>query len=130
MPGIGLGLGLALTRRAGGSITAHVSFLPNALSDDDAVDTSVGTATISGSVTGTPTWLLSDDASGKYAIDSSTGEVTVADTLSAGVDIIVISVSGLTPSVSDRSFNISVTAAASGTAGEPIGLLLALTKSA
>lgn len=106
-----LGLGLSLTSRAalgsGVSIPRIVLSASSAL-DSASVGDDVGTASISGSTTGTASWSLSDDAGGKYSINSSTGLVEVAGALTAGIDIITISVSGLTPSVSDRSFTITV----------------------
>lgn len=45
---------------------------------------------------GTPVWSLTDNDSGKYAINSSTGVVTVAAALAIGTDHITITVSGLT----------------------------------
>jgi len=82
----------------------------NTAEDDDTVGTVVGTLTILGRTSGTPSWSLTDDASGKYAVDSSTGVVTVADTLTAGTDTITAAVSGVTPAVASKSFDITVTA--------------------
>lgn len=113
----------------GGSAEPAIQF-SGSISEDASVGDDVGTATVSGSVTGTAVWALDDDASGKYTIDSSTGLVEVADTLTAGTDSITISVSGLTPAPDPRAFNITVSAVGGGTAGEPIGLLLTLTKAA
>lgn len=121
--GAGLGLGVA---GSGGGLA--IQFSPSAMLDSASVNDDVGTATVPGT-TGTPTWSLTNDASGKYKINSSTGLVEVASTLTAGTDSITISVSGVTPAVSPRAFNIPVSAA-SGSAGQPIGLLLTLTKAA
>jgi hypothetical protein len=122
----------SIWRIAGGNVVndPSIQFSPSAIEDDASVGDDVGTATVSGVYTGTPTWALDDDASGKYSINSSTGLIEVAASLTAGTDSITISVSGLTPSPDPRSFNIPVTAAGSGTAGQPIGLLLTLTKAA
>lgn len=97
--------------------------------DSATVGTAVGTASIHGHATGTASWSLADNAGGKYAIDSSTGAVTVAASLTAGTDSITIAVSGLTPAVANKIFGITVTSASS-TAGQAIGLLLSLTKAA
>ena len=67
----------------------------------------VGIATIGGS--GTPVWSLSSNPGGKYAIDSSTGIITMATSpLTTGTDAITISVTGVTPSASDLPVNITV----------------------
>jgi hypothetical protein len=97
--------------------------------DDASVGDDVGTATISGSYTGTPAYALDDDAGGKYSIVEASGLVEVAGALTAGTDSITISVTGTTPAVDARAFDIIVTAAGAS-AGEPIGLLLTLTKAA
>lgn len=80
--------------------------------DSASIGDAVGTASISGRTTGTASWSLTNDASGKYTINSSTGAVTVAGSLTAGTDTITIAVSGLTPSVASRSFSITVSAGA------------------
>jgi hypothetical protein len=112
----------------GGIVAPSIQFTASSLLDSASVGDDVGTATVPGT-TGTASWSLTDDASGKYSINSSTGLVEVADTLTAGTDSITIAVSGVTPSVANRSFSISVTSASSS-AGSPIGLLLILTKAA
>jgi hypothetical protein len=98
----------------GGIVVPSIQFTAGALLDDASVGDDVGTATVPGT-TGTASWSLTDDASGKYSINSSSGLVEVADALTAGSDSITISVSGVTPSVADASFSISVTAAAGAT---------------
>ena len=105
-------------------------FSPSAMLDSASVGDDVGTVTISGVYTGTPVFALDVDDGGDYSINSSTGLVEVAGTLVAGTDSITVSVSGITPAASPRSFNITVTAAGGGSAGEPMGLLLSLTKAA
>lgn len=85
------------------------------VADSATVGTAVGTASIRGKVTGTASWSLTNSAGGKYAINSSTGAVTVAASLTAGSDLITIAVSGLTPAVASKSFSITVTSS-SGTA--------------
>lgn len=47
-------------------------------------------------LTGTPSWSLSVNPGGKYAINSSTGAITVNAALTAGTDNITVAVSGLT----------------------------------
>lgn len=92
-----------------------IQFSGSSILDSATVGTAVGTATISGGHSGSPTWSLSNSAGGKYAIDSVTGIVTVASALVDGVDTIGISVSGVVPSPTPnpRSFNITVSPGAS-----------------
>jgi len=109
-----------------GSQVASIQFTAAALQDNAEVNDPVGTATIEGTYTGTPSWSLANDASGKYAIDSSTGAVTVADTLTVGNDTIVIAVAGVTPSVGNVAFGISVSPEAG--VRSAFGLLFIMTK--
>lgn len=74
--------------------------------------TVLGTASIAGPVTGTPSWSITD-ATGTFTINSSTGVVTVlsnTDLSTPKTITITISVSGVTPSVASRHFGISVIA--------------------
>lgn len=112
--GLSFGQGLQFQTPIGGGglgiVTGpHISFANSTIPDSSTVGTAVGTATIVGDYTGTPSWSLSDDADGKYAIDSSTGAVTVADTLTAELDTIIISVSGATPTIANSPGYITVT---------------------
>jgi hypothetical protein len=76
-----------------------ISFTPPLIRPSTGIATPIATASLTGyHYTGNPVWALSDNASGKYAINSSTGGVTVAATLGAGTDHITIAVSGVTPS--------------------------------
>lgn len=61
-----------------------------------AIGTAVCTASLSTdyAFTGTPVWSLTSTAGGKYAINSSTGAITVAAALSVGTDSITIHVGG------------------------------------
>lgn len=73
--------------------------------------TTLGTVSISGTVTGTASWSLTD-GTGTFQINSSTGIVTVLNNtdLTGGNTIpIVINVSGVTPTVSAGHFTINVT---------------------
>lgn len=87
----------------------------NTVADDATVGTTVG-------ITGkaihsgfTVTYSLTDDAGGLFAINSSTGVVTVADTLTEGVhQITVLATSSDGTSTSDEDFNITVTGIPSG----------------
>jgi hypothetical protein len=86
---------------------ASIQFSPAILLDSATIGTVVGTASISGA-TGAPTWSLANSAGGKYAINSVSGQITVAAALAAGVDTIQIHATGTTPVVSDVTPNISV----------------------
>ncbi len=68
----------------------------------------VGVATLSGGHTGTPVWSLANNAGGRYAIDSSTGEITMLTGLVTGTDTIIASVSGVTPAEPNTSKAIPV----------------------
>jgi hypothetical protein len=83
------------------SVTITTSYVPAE---------AVGTATVTGHVTGTSSWSLTNNASGTYAIAPLTGIVTIASTtlLAAEVETITIAVTGLTPTVTSKSFNITV----------------------
>src|SRR5688572_16383687 len=59
----------------------RIQLSANTIPEDAEVDDPVGTASVSGSYTGTPAYSLADDAGGKFKIDSSTGVVSVDDAL-------------------------------------------------
>lgn len=86
----------------------RIRFAPAELTEEAEIDDPVGTASLSGNYTGTPAWSLDDAAGGKYAIATSTGAVTVADALTAGIDQITIAVAGIDPAAPPRAFNIPV----------------------
>jgi hypothetical protein len=86
---------------------AAIIFSPNVILDSATVGTAVGTASVAG-VTGTPSYSLANSAGGKYAINSSTGAVTVAAALTSGTDSITIHVTGTTPAITDKAFSIVV----------------------
>lgn len=107
--------------------TASMSISGSTISAGASIADVVGTVSITGSFTGTASWSLADNVGGKYAIDSSTGIVTVAASLSAGTDTIIVSVSGISPTITNTSFPITVTGVVA--TGNPMGLLLTLTYS-
>jgi hypothetical protein len=131
---LGLGLG-KLGASNKGAAGVRILLSGTTVAEDAAVGTDVGTASISASATGTAVWSLTNDAGGLFSINSSTGLVEVAGALdyeTAAAHLITVAVSGTTPDPADRSFIITVTdvSEGGGTAGEPIGLLLILTKAA
>lgn len=86
----------------------------NSVVENSVNGATVGTASISGSYTGTPSWSITD-ATGTFEIDASTGEVTVLDNTDLDHSLhqtiaITVSVSGTTPAVSDLNTSITVTA--------------------
>jgi hypothetical protein len=73
----------------------HIVWANTTIVSSTTVGTTVGTATLSSDYvyTGTPVWTLSGGG-GLFAINSSTGVVTVASSLSTGLKSFTISVSG------------------------------------
>jgi hypothetical protein len=99
--------GLGALFSGGDSISLSNSSIPQG----SANGTTLGTASIVGSYTGTPVWSLTDP-SGTFQINSSTGVITVlsnTDLASPGSLPISISVSGVTPTVPTVPVNVTVT---------------------
>jgi hypothetical protein len=95
----------------GGIVVPSIQFTAGTVLESASVGDDVGTATVPGT-TGTPSYSLTDDAGGLFSINSSSGLVEVADALdyeTATSHNITIAVSGVTPSVSNRTFAIAVT---------------------
>lgn len=91
---------------------AHLVLSANTVAENASNGTTVGTASIAGDYTGTPSYSLTDDAGGKFAINSSSGVVTKAAALdyeTATSHSITVAVSGTTPDPDNRSFTINVT---------------------
>lgn len=118
---LGIGFGKIGLPGVGGAI---ILLTGSTVADSATVGTVVGTLSVIGA-TGTPTYVLVDDAGGKYQISGS--QLQVAGALTAGTDTIEVSVSGMTPTPPHSFFSITVTTAPPGASGSPIGLLLALT---
>jgi hypothetical protein len=76
--------------------------------------TVAGVAHVSGRVSGTKSWSLSANSSGTYAIAAGTGIVTILSTnkLAAEVEPITVAVTGLKPTVTSRTFGITVNSTA------------------
>lgn len=112
------GLGAAFNRMgaASGRVPTLAPFIflsATSINENSTVGTTLGTAAISGSYTGTPTWSLTNTASGTFAINSSTGAVTVASNTALDYETnmtlqITISVSGVTPTVSNQDVTVTV----------------------
>lgn len=104
-----------------GSAAATRIALSNSYVDSAAaVSTVVGTLSVFGA-NGTPVYALDDDAGGKFQISGD--ELQVAAALSEQDYTVIVSVSGVSPTVRPKTFIIHAIAV-----GSPIGLLLALTK--
>jgi hypothetical protein len=106
--GAGFG-GLGAAQR--GASQPRILLSGSSIAENSANGTVVGTATAYGT-TGTPTWSLSADPDSKFTIDASTGVVTndaAVDYETATSHSITISVSGTSPVLPDRTFNITVT---------------------
>lgn len=112
------GLGAAFNRMgaASGRVPTLANFIflsATSINENSTVGTTLGTASISGSYTGTPTWSLTNSASGTFAIDSSTGAVTVANNTALDYETnmtlqITISVAGVSPAVSSQDVTVTV----------------------
>jgi Tfp pilus assembly protein PilX len=100
--GLGKSGGSGSPRIAFPSVTITTSYIPT-----EAVG---GTATIVGHVSGVSSWSLTNNASGTYAIGALTGIVTIASTakLAAEIETITIAVTGVAPTVTAKSFQITV----------------------
>ncbi|MDE2096864.1 MAG: hypothetical protein KGL39_06415 [Patescibacteria group bacterium] len=104
------GLIEATIENSGAEKAPAIFFPSKTIPSTSIVGADVGSASILGIYTGTPTWSLTDDASGKFAINGSTGAVTVAGALTSGDQLITISVAGTTPAPPQASFFIVVSA--------------------
>lgn len=103
---IGLGLGLVLLNGAGGP---RIVLSSSSVAEDASVGDDIGTLSVSGA-TGTPSFTLEDDAGGLFALDGAVLEVAAAlDYETATSHQIEVSVSGVTPSVANQTFTITVT---------------------
>lgn len=72
----------------------------NEVASDAEIGTVVGTLSITAVVEGTPVWSLIDDANGRFAVNASTGVVTVAAALSANATYsIKVKVRGTIPEI-------------------------------
>jgi hypothetical protein len=94
-------------------ITTHIVLSANTIEENSANSTVVGTATIVGAYTGTPTWGLTD-ASGTFEINSSTGVITVLDNTDLDFETnptitVTITVADTTPDPSDYEVAIIIT---------------------
>lgn len=97
--------------RGGAGVGAFVQLSASSVAENASIGDDIGTLSVVGA-TGTPTFTLADDASGLFAlnVDGVTLEVDGAlDYETATFHNIVVSVSGVTPSIANTSFTIIVT---------------------
>lgn len=88
---------------------AYIALSGASVAEDASVGDTVGTLSVVGA-TGTPSFTLVDDASGKFSLTGSTLKVAGAlDYETATSHNITVSVSGVTPSIANTSFTILVT---------------------
>lgn len=112
------GFGIAVTEAPSGvgglAVTGFVFGPTSALSassvlETAAVNTTVGTLSVTGSYTGTPVFTLADSAGGKFNISGTTLRTNAAlDYETATSHSITVAVSGTTPAVPNKSFTITV----------------------
>jgi len=101
-----IGAGLAVT---GITFGPTLALTGTSVLETAAVATTVGTVSISGTFTGTPTYTLTDSAGGKFALTGATLKTNaLLDYETATFHSVTVSVSGVTPSVSSQAFIILV----------------------
>jgi len=110
------GFGIAVTQAANGLPVSGITFGPtlqltgNSVLENSAVNTVVGTVSVTAGTTGTPTYTLTDNAGGKFKLVGNSLQVATAtiDYETATFHGITVSVSGLTPTVSPAIFTVYV----------------------
>ena len=110
------GFGIAVTEAPNGLPVAGITFGPTlALSaasvpESAAVNTTVGTLSLTPGTTGTPVYSLTDSAGGKFNISGALLRTNAAlDFETASYHNVTVAVSGVTPAVANRQFTILVT---------------------
>lgn len=113
--------GLMATWRSGRRKAARARYIEISgeltLAGDAEIGSELGTLSIHGLTNGVPSWSLSDDADGTFAVDPDTGVVTLAGELDYEGDpapTITVAVDGLAPKVGEKTFTITVTAPSGG----------------
>ena len=90
---------------AGGGAGPRIQLSALTIPEDAEEDEVIGTASISGSYTGTPEWSLSGDDTDKVQINSSTGVYSVAGALDFETQPtlnVVFEVTGVDPAVPNK----------------------------
>jgi hypothetical protein len=110
------GFGIAVTQAPNGLPVAGITFGPTlALSaasvpESAAVNTTVGTLSLTPGTTGTPVYSLTDSAGGKFNISGALLRTNaLLDFETASYHNVTVAVSGVTPAVANRQFTILVT---------------------
>lgn len=111
---------------SGGPRGPTLNLSSSTIADTASVGDVIGTLSVSGG-TGTYTYTFTSNPGTLFSI--TTNSLKVAAALTAGSDPITIKADNGAGSVVTRAFLITVTNSSS-TAGQPVGLLLALTKAA
>jgi hypothetical protein len=108
---------------SGGASGPQIQLSGSTIPDTATSGTTVGTLSVV-RATGSPTFTLSSNPGALFSITGAL--LKTAATLSAGSYPITVHVTGMTPSVPDRAFLITVTHISANT-GQPMGMLLSLT---
>lgn len=87
-----------------------IALSASTVAENAAVGTTIGTLSLTGTYTGTPSYSLADDAGGKFSLTGDSLKVASAlDYETATSHLITVSVSGVTPAASNKNFTITVT---------------------
>ncbi len=89
-------------------ISGAMSLSNDEIDSDASIGDALGTVSITAAHVGTPAWSLLSDGNGQFAINSSTGIVRVAGTLTAGTTFIRAKVTGTTPPIQTTIFVVTV----------------------
>lgn len=95
------------------TITNGIILSNSTIAENSANGTTLGTASVPATYTGTPVWSLTD-VSGTFQINSSTGVITVLSNTALNYEVntslpITIAVSGMTPSVPNYAVSVIIT---------------------
>lgn len=91
-----------------------ITFSGSEIAADAQIGDAVGTLAIASAYQGTPVWELIDSANGRFAVNPSTGVVTVAGSLSAESVSIKAKARGIRPQIFSPTFVIVITDAGGG----------------
>jgi len=79
------------------------------VNEDAAVNTTVGTLSVTGTYTGTPVYALTDSAGGKFNISGTSLRVNATlDYETAATHSVTVAVSGITPAAANKVFTVVV----------------------
>jgi lysophospholipase L1-like esterase len=114
--GLGIGIGISIGGGSGGGVSPpRIQLSGLSIAEDAAGDTEIGTASVANAPEGvTYTWAITSDPDSKFAIDETTGVLTLAtmatlDWETATSHLVTIEAdNGVDPPI-EREFTISVT---------------------